>query len=130
VRLRQLLLQETIRSIALGWVVFLFLGLIHESLGLSAGQVLGLSVVIALGIFLSFTAIKSRTGWELMARTRREWIIAGVVVAVLVAGLVGVAVIVGQAPRVLRFGPLSVAMAVLVVALFTWLGYRSTVGRR
>jgi len=129
-RLGQLLLQETIRSIALGYVVFLFLGLIYTSLGLSARQVVAVSGLATLGIFLTFSAIRLRTGRELMARTRREWTIVAVVGAVVLAGFVGVAAIVGEAPRVLRFGPLSVVVAVLVLILFIWLGYRSAAGRR
>lgn len=128
--MRQLLVQETIRSIALGYVVFLFLGLIHTSLGLSARQVVAVSGLITLAVFLTFTAIRLRTGRELMARTAREWTIVGVVGAVVLAGFVGVAAIVGEAPSVLRFGPLSVIVAVLVLILFAWLGYRSAVGRR
>lgn len=128
--MRQLLLQETIRAIALGYLVFLFLGLIHTSLGLSADQVFAVSGLITLAIFLSFTAIRLRTARELMARTRREWTIVGVVGAVVLAGFIGVAAIVGEAPRVLGFGPLSVVLAVLVLIVFSWLGYRSTAPRR
>lgn len=128
-RLRQVLLQETIRSIALGYVVFLLLGVVYTSLGLSAGQVLTLAGLITLAIFLTFTAIRLRTGRELMARTRREWTIVGVVGAVVLAGFVGVAAIVGEAPRVLGCGPLSVVVGVLVLILFSWLGYRTAARR-
>ena len=125
-RLRQLLLQEIIRAIALGWVVFLFLALIHESLGLSARQVMTLSGLSVLGSFLTFTAIRLRTGRELMARTKRDWTIVGVVGAILLAIYTGVAVIVGQAPTVLKFGPWRVMISVVGLILFAWLGYRSS----
>lgn len=125
-RLRQVLLQETIRSIALGYLAFLFLGVVYTGLGLSAGQVLTLSGLITLAIFLTFTAIRLKTGRELMARTRREWTVAGVVAGVVVAGSIAAAAIVGQLPGVLGWGPLSVVVAVPVLILFIWLGYRST----
>jgi len=124
--LRQLLLQEIIRAIALGYVVFLFLALIHESLGLSGSQVMTLSGLSALGTFLTFTAIRLRTGRELMAGTKREWTIAGVVGAILLATYTGIAVMVGQAPTVLTFGPWSVVISVVGLILFAWLGYRSS----
>ena len=126
-RLRQLLLQEIIRAIALGYVAFLFLALIHESLGLSGSQVMTLSGLIALGTFLTFTAIRLRTGRELMARTKRDWTIMGVVGAILLATYTGVAAMVGQARTALRFGPWSVVIAVVGLILFTWLGYRSSI---
>ena len=128
--LRQVLLQETIRAIALGYVVLVFLGLGRHSLGLSGNQVMALSGLAILAIFLSFTVVRLRTGRELMARTRREWIIVGMVAAIVLVVAVGVAGIVGQLPGVLRFGPLSVVVAVLVLILFTWLGYGSARGRR
>ena len=125
-RLRQLLLQEIIRAIALGWVVFLFLALIHGSLGLSARQVMTLSGLSALGNFLTFTAIRLRTGRELMARTKREWKIAGVGGAILLATYTGVAIMVGQAPTVLKFGPWRVMISVVGLIIFAWLAYRSS----
>lgn len=128
-RLRQVLLQETIRSIALGYLAFLFLGVVYTGLGLSAGQVLTLSGLITLAIFLTFTAIRLKTGRELMARTRREWTIVGVVGAVVLAGFIAVAALVGEAPWALRFGPLQVATALLVLILFSWLGYRAAAHR-
>ncbi len=128
-RLRQVLLQETIRSIALGYVAFLLLGVVYTSLGLSAGQVLTLSGLVTVAIFLTFTAIRLKTGRELMARTRREWTIVGVVGAVVLAGFIAVAALVGEAPRVLGFRPLSVVVAVLVLILFSWLGYRGAARR-
>jgi phosphatidylserine synthase len=128
--LRQVLLQETIRAIALGYVVFAFLALVRNSLALSGNQVMTLSGLATLAIFLSFTAVRLRTGRELMARTRREWAIVGMVAAIVLVVSIGVAAIVGQLPSVLRFGHLSVVMAVLVLILFTWLGYRCARGRR
>ena len=128
--MRQVLLQEAIRATALGWVVFSFLALIHESLGLSGDQVITLSGLATLGIFVTFTAIRLKTGWELMARTRREWTIVGMVAGVVLAVCIGVAAIVGQLPSVLRWSLLSVVLAVLVLILFVWLGYRSARERR
>ena len=127
--MRQIVLQEIIRAIALGWVAFLFLALIHKSLGLSARQVMTLSGLSALGIFLTFTAIRLRTGRELMARTKRDWTIIGVVGAVLLAIYTGVAVIVGQTPSVLKLGPWRVMINVVALILFAWLGYRSSMRR-
>lgn len=129
-RLRRLLLEETIRSIAVGYVVFLFLGVIYTSLGLSADQVFAVSGLATLGIFLTFTAIRLRTGRELMARTRRAWIIVAVIGAVVLAGFMVLGAMAGQAPWAIGFVPLQVLTALLVLVLFAWLGYRSAVGRR
>lgn len=128
--MRRLLLQETIRALALGYLVFLFLGLIYTSLGLSARQVVAVSGLATLGIFLTFSAIRLRTGRELMARTRREWTIVAVVGALVLAGFMVLGAIAGHAPWALRFGPLRVVTPLLVLILFAWLGYRSAVGRR
>jgi hypothetical protein len=130
VGLRQILVQETIRAMALGYVVFVTMAVVRSSLGLSGNQVMALSGLATLGIFLTFTAIRLRTGWELMARTRREWIIVGLVALVVLTGSIGVASIVGELPRVLGLAPLSVVVPVLVLVLFVWLGYRSTRERR
>jgi hypothetical protein len=130
VGLRQVLVQETIRAIALGYVVFVFVALGRNSLGLSGNQVMTVSGLVTLGLFLTFTVIRLRTGWELMARTRREWTIVGMVAAVVLAGSIGVTAIAGQLPRLLGLGPLSVVVAVLVLVLFVWLGYRSARERR
>jgi hypothetical protein len=115
---------------ALGYVVFVTMAVVRSSLGLSGNQVMALSGLATLGIFLTFTAIRLRTGWELMARTRREWIIVGLVALVVLTGSIGVASIVGELPRVLGLAPLSVVVPVLVLVLFVWLGYRSTRERR
>jgi hypothetical protein len=130
VGLRQVFLQETIRAIALGYVLFVFVALGRNNLGLTGRQVMAVAGLATLGIFLTFTAIRLRTGRELMARTRREWTIVGVVAGVVVAGSIAAAAIVGQLPRVLGWGPLSVVVAMLVLILFVWLGYRSTRERR
>lgn len=128
--LRQVFLQETIRAIALGFVVFVFVALGRSKFGLSGDQVVTVAGLATLGIFLSFTAIRLRTGRELMARTRKEWTVVGMVAAVVVAGSIVVAAIVGQLPTVLGWGPLSVVASVLVLILFVWAGYRSTRERR
>jgi hypothetical protein len=130
VGLRQVLVQETIRAMALGYVVFVLMAVVRNSLGLSGNQVMTVSGLATLGIFLTFTAIRLRTGWELMARTRREWTIVGMVAAVVLAGSIGVMAIAGHRPSLLGLGPLSVVVPVLVLVLFVWLGYRSTRERR
>jgi hypothetical protein len=126
VGLRQVFLQETIRAVALGYVVFVFVGLGRSNLGFSAHQVVTVSGLATLGIFLTFTAIRLRTRRELMARTRREWTIVGMVAGVVVAGSIAVAGMGGQLPTVPGWGPLSAVATVLVLMLFVWLGYRST----
>ena len=126
-KLRQLLSQEIIRALALGFIVFVFLALVRESLGLSARQLFTVLGLIVLGIFITFTALRLKTGRELMASTKRDWIIIGVISTIFLGGFIGVAIISKQIQSVLRFGPWSVVIGVFAIVLFTWLGYRTLV---
>lgn len=126
-KLRQLLSQEIIRALALGFIVFVFLALVREPLGLSARQLLTVLGLIVLGIFITFTALRLKTGREFMASTKRDWIIIGVISTIFLGGFIGVAIISKQIQSVLRFGPWSVVIGVFAIALFTWLGYRASV---
>ena len=126
-KLRQLLSQEIIRALALGFIVFVFLALVRESLGLSARQLFTVLGLIVLGIFITFTALRLKTGRELMASTKRDWIIIGVISTIFLGGFIGVAIISKQIQSVLRFGPWSIVGGLVSIALFTWLGYRALV---
>ena len=128
-RLRRILLQEIIRAIALSYIVFMFLALVREPLGLSARQLMTVLGLIVLGIFITFTAIRLKTGRELMASTKRDWIIVGVVTIFTIAAIVGISEMLGRVPRGLGF-PWSVVIGVFAAALFNWLGYRAVVRYR
>jgi len=128
-RLRRILLQEIIRAIALSYIVFMFLALVREPLGLSARQLMTVLGLIVLGIFITFTAIRLKTGRELMASTKRDWIIVGVVTIFTIAAIVGISEMLGRVPRGLGF-PWSIVIGVFATALFTWLGYRAVVRYR
>ena len=125
-KLRQVLSQEMIRALALGFIVFVFLALVRESLGLSARQLFTVLGLIVLGIFITFTALRLKTGRELMASTKRDWIIVGVITTFTLAAFVGISEMLGRVPRGLGF-PWSVAIGVFAIAIFTWLGYRALV---
>ena len=125
-KLRQLLSQEIIRALALGFIVFVFLALVRESLGLSARQLFTVLGLIVLGIFITFTALRLKTGRELMASTKRDWIIVGVITTFTLAAFVGISEMLGRVPRGLGF-PWSVVIGVFAIAIFTWLGYRALV---
>ena len=128
-RLRRLLLQEIGRAIALGYIAFMFLALVREPLGLSARQLMTVLGLIVLGIFITFTAIRLKTGRELMASTKRDWIIVGVVTIFTMAAIVGISEMLGRVPRGLGF-PWSITIGVFATALFTWLGYRAVARHR
>ena len=128
-RLRRILLQEIIRAIALGSIAFLFLALVKEPLGLSSRQFMTVLGLIVLGIFITFTALRLKTGRELMAITKRDWTIVGVVTTFTMAAFIGISEISGRVPRGLGF-PWSVVIGVFAIALFTWLGYRAAVRHR
>ncbi len=128
-RLRRILLQEIIRAIALGNIAFMFLALVREPLGLSARQLMTVLGLIVLGIFFTFTALRLTTGRELMASTKRDWIIVGVVTTFTMVALVGISEMVGRVPRGLGF-PWSVVIGVFAIAFYTWLGYRGAVKHR
>ncbi len=125
-KLRQLLSQEIIRALALGFIVFVFLALVRESLGLSARQLFTVLGLIVLGIFITFTALRLKTGRELMASTKRDWIIVGVITTFTLAAFVGISEMLGRVPGELGF-PWSVVIGVFAIAIFTWLGYRALV---
>ena len=125
-KLRQLLSQEIIRALALGFIVFVFLALVRESLGLSARQLFTVLGLIVLGIFITFTGLRLKTGRELMASTKRDWIIVGVITTFTLAAFVGISEMLGRVPRGLGF-PWSVVIGVFAIAIFTWLGYRALV---
>jgi hypothetical protein len=129
-KLRQLFMQEIIRASALGLIVFLLLTIVQESLRLTGGELTTLSGIIILGIFLTFTTVRAITGKELMARTKRDWIIVGITAFIILGVIIGVAIITGQLQRVLRFGPWSIVVGLFFIALFTWLGYRTSVKHR
>ena len=125
-KLRQVLSQEMIRALALGFIVFVFLALVRESLGLSARQLFTVLGLIVLGIFITFTGLRLKTGRELMASTKRDWIIVGVITTFTLAAFVGISEMLGRVPRGLGF-PWSVVIGVFAIAIFTWLGYRALV---
>ena len=125
-KLRQLLSQEIIRALALGFIVFVFLALVRESLGLSARQLFTVLGLIILGVFITFTALRLKTGRELMASTKRDWIIVGVITTFTLAAFVGISEMLGRVPRGLGF-LWSVVIGVFAIAIFTWLGYRALV---
>ena len=123
-KFRQLLLQETIRALALGFIVFLFLAIVQESLGLSGGKLLTLSSFIILEIFLTFTTVRLITGKELMARTKRDWMIVGIISFIIFGVFIGVVLMTDQIQRVLRIEPWSIVAGLFAITLFTWLGHR------
>ena len=128
-RLRRILLQEIIRAISLSCIAFMFLALVREPLGLSARQLFTVLGLIVLGSFITFTVLRLKSGRELMASTKRGWIIVGVVTTFTMAAFVGISEMSRRVPRGLGF-PRSVVIGVFAIALFTWLGYRAVVRHR
>lgn len=125
-KLRQLFMQEIIRALALGFIVFLFLAIVQENLGLSGSELMTLSGFIILGIFLIFTTVRVISGKELIAKTKRDWIIVGITTFIILGVFIGISIMTGQFQRVLRFGPWSIVVGLLAIALFTWVGYRTS----
>ena len=107
--------------------MFVSLARVREPLGLSARQLFTVLGLIVLGIFITFTALRLKTGREFMASTKRDWIIIGVISTIFLGGFIGVAIISKQIQSVLRFGPWSIVGGLVSIALFTWLGYRALV---
>jgi hypothetical protein len=76
--MKKIIIQEMFRALAIGWAAMLFLAyFFYKGLGWSSELVLLLTVAIGLLSFISFTIFRSKSGKELMIRTRRGWITFG-----------------------------------------------------
>ena len=76
---KKIIIQEMFRALAIGGAaMFLLARLFYMGLGGSPELILVLAVAIGLLSFISFTIFRTKSGKELMIRTRRGWIILGV----------------------------------------------------
>lgn len=111
-KLRTILLQEALRSIAGGWVLFILLDLFYHSGALNLSLVyIGTGIGIVL-IFLGLTIIRLRTGRDLMARTLRDRVIAGAVMLAMIVLFV-----------ISQGFSLQAIIGFLLIPLTVWLGY-------
>jgi hypothetical protein len=110
--LRTILLQEALRAIAGGWVLFLLLALFYQTGALNLSLVYidtGIGIVL---IFLGLTIIRLRTGHDLMARTLRDWVIVGAVMLAMIVLFV-----------IFQGFSLQAIIGFLLIPLAVWLGY-------
>jgi hypothetical protein len=76
---KKIIIQEMFRALAIGVAaMFLLARFFYKGLGWSSELILLLAVAIGLLSFISFTIFRTKSGKELMIRTRRGWIILGV----------------------------------------------------
>jgi len=126
-KLGKILIQEIIRSIALGWVMFLTLSLFYRG-GVISRSTLLLILAISVGItFAGFTITRLLTGLDLMIHTAKGWSILAALTNAILLIFVVVGVTLGLSDRLFTYGVWPYVAAVVLVGLLSWGGYRASI---
>lgn len=122
-KLGKILIQEIIRSIAFGWVIFTFLGLLNRG-GVFSRSTFLITFSVIMGIqFTGFTITRLITGRDLMIRTAKDWSIFAAITNALLLIFVVVGVMLGQTDLLFKYGVWPYVVSVVLVGLLSWAGY-------
>lgn len=122
-RTRDVVFQELIRTMALGFIILMFLAVPYRAgfLGLTATYLLAGGLTLA--CFVAFTLIRLRTGRTLMVQTAAGWAIVAAVTLVLLLVLTSLSVILGNGTDLFPQGIWPVLGGLALIILFTWWGH-------
>lgn len=121
--LGKIIIQEIIRSIALGWVIFMALSLLYRG-GVFSRSTLLMVLGVFMGIqFAGFTITRLLTGRDLMIRTAKGWGILAAITITMLGIFVVVGFMLGQTNLLFKYGVWPYVAAVILVGLLSWAGY-------
>lgn len=122
----KILIQEVIRSVALGWIMLMALALLYRGGVLSSTTfwlVLAIFVVVT---FAGFMITRLVTGRDLMIHSAKGWSLLAAATNAILLIFVVVGVSLGQTESLFTYGIWPYVAAVGLVGLLSWAGYRMT----
>ncbi len=125
-KLRKILFQEAIRSIALGWILFMSMSFLYR--GGTVSLQLAWQIPLAfMGIaFVCFSLSRFLTGRDFMIHSAKGWLILEVLINVSLMMVVILGVSLGLEDSLLPYGIWPYAGAFVLVGLLTWGSYRTS----
>lgn len=85
--MKKIIIQELFRALAVFWGVMILLALLTRGLGWGSGLILLLSGGVGLLSLIGFTIIRRVSGRELAVRTRKGWIVTGVILLIVILAI-------------------------------------------
>lgn len=83
-KIKNILVEEFLRALAIGWGALLVLGLAYREVGLTSEAVLLISISLGLFSMVFFIILRKRTNKSYKVTTRRGWVVLGVIVGIVV----------------------------------------------
>lgn len=83
-KIKNILIEEFLRALAIGWGVLLILSMVYRNLGLRSEDVVVLSIFLGLISMVLFTIIRSQTNKSYKVTTQRGWVVLGVITGIVV----------------------------------------------
>lgn len=114
---QNILFEEFLRALAIGWGTLLVLGLVYRDLGLTSEAVLLISISLGLVSLVFFTILRKRTDKSFKVTTQRGWVVLGVIVGILVL-LITVISIVLQGYDANKLIGLLAAIALIIITVY------------
>ncbi|OJX47799.1 MAG: hypothetical protein BGO78_05355 [Chloroflexi bacterium 44-23] len=114
---QNILFEEFLRALAIGWGTLLVLGLVYRDLGLTSEAVLLISISLGLVSLVFFTILRKRTDKSFKVTTQRGWVVLGVIVGILVL-LITVTSIVLQGYDANKLIGLLAAIALIIITVY------------
>lgn len=116
-KIKQILVEEFLRALAIGWGALLILGLVYRDLGLNSEAVLLISISLGLVSLVFFTILRKRTNKSYKVTTRRGWVVLGVIVGILVL-LITIVSIALQGYDANKLIGLLAAIALIIITVY------------
>jgi hypothetical protein len=125
-KLRKIVFQEAIRSIALGWIMFMIMSLLYHGGAISLQAAWQIPLVFTGMVFAGFTLARLLTGRDFVIRTAKGWFILAALLnaSLLIVVILGVSL--GLEDSLLKYGILPYIAAFVLVGLLTWGSYRAS----
>lgn len=125
-KFRKIIVQEVIRSVALGWIMLMALALLYRGGVLSSATLWLILVIFVVVTFAGFMITRLLTGRDLMIHSAKGWSLLAAATNAILLIFVVVGVSLGQAESLFTYGIWPYVAAVGLVGLLSWLGYRMT----
>jgi phosphatidylserine synthase len=116
-KIKNILVEEFLRALAIGWGALLVLGLVYQDLGLTSEGVLIFSISLGLVSLVFFTILRKRTNKSYKVTTRRGWVVLGVIVGIVVL-LITIVNIVLQGYDANKLIGLLAAIALIIITVY------------
>jgi hypothetical protein len=125
-KLSKILFQEAMRSIALGWILFMVMSLLYRSDIVSLQAAWQIPLVFMGVVFVGFSLARLLTGREFMIRTWKGWIVLALLTNGSLLLVVIIAKLMGLEDSILPYGIWPYIAAFVLVGFLTWGSYRAS----